>query len=179
MRGASRVTSTAVTRKPPRLPSVALSKLGVAHRVVFALAFFGAETYGIVKAQHLPDRVFGFQMFNESSQVTVHLFREIEHKKRRILEPLPDGRWRARDARGVEHEHAWSERVRSSKLSELGRTVHARYGLDAQLFRLQGALEDVVRHLPDDNETRALVAEVETLKNGEPGPRLRLRADKP
>jgi hypothetical protein len=151
----------------------------VAHRVAFTLAFFGLETYGIVSAQRLPDRVFGFQMFNESSQVTVNLFRETQRGKRRVREPLADGRWRARDAFGVEHDHAWSERVRSAKLGELGRSVHARYGLDAQLFRLQAALDDVMSHLADDTETLALVAEVETRKNGAPGPTLRLRAEKP
>jgi capsule polysaccharide export protein KpsE/RkpR len=51
--------------------------------------------------------------------------------------------------------------------------------LNAQLFRLQAALDDVVSHMPDDPRTRALVAEVETVRNGQPGPVVRLRAEKP
>jgi hypothetical protein len=57
--------------------------------------------------------------------------------------------------------------------------VHAKYGLDGQLFHLQAALDDFVRHIPDDERTRALVAEVDTQRNGTPGPHLRLRAEKP
>jgi len=157
---------------------VAVSELRVAGRVAFAVAFFGVELLGILHAQREPDRVFGFQMFNESSRVTVHLFREVAQKKRRVLLPLPDGRWRAPDASGVYHDFAWQDRLRS-RLYLLGQSVHARYGLDAQLFRLQGALDDLARHIPNDAQTLALVAEVETSKNGQPGPVVRLRADKP
>jgi hypothetical protein len=54
--------------------------------------------------------------------------------------------------------------------------VHAAYGLDAQLFRLKLALEDVLSHTRDDRETRALVAVVDTVKNGRPGPQVRVTA---
>jgi len=118
-------------------------------------------------------------MFNESSRITIHLFREVERRKRRVLLPLPDGHWRAPDAQGTLRDFAWSDRVRASPLYVLGQSVHAPYGLDAQLFRLQAALEDVVRHTPEDTRTLALVAEVETARNGRPGPVVRLRADKP
>jgi hypothetical protein len=60
----------------------------------------------------------------------------------------------------------------------LNKSVRARYGLAAQLFHLQAALDDAVRHLPEDRETLALVARVDTLRNGLPG-QLELRADKP
>lgn len=158
---------------------MALSKLGVASRAAFALTFFGLEAFGLYFGQRAPDHVFGFQMFNESSRVTVRLFREVARKKRRILLPLPDGHWQAPDPQGNLREYAWETRARASSLWVLGKSVHARYGLDAQLFRLQAALEDAVRHIPDDTQTLALVAEVETIKNGEAGPLVRLRADKP
>lgn len=155
------------------------SKLAVASRAAFALAFFGLEAFGIYFGQRAPDRTFGFQMFNESSRVTVRLFREVARKKRRVLVPLPDGQWQAPDARGDVRDYAWSTRARASSLWVLGRSVHARYGLDAQLFRLQAALDDAMRHIPEDTQTLALVAEVETSKNGQPGPLVRLRADRP
>jgi len=148
-------------------------------RVGFVVLFFGLELYGIAWGQRAPDKTLGFQMFNESSRITIHLFREVESKRRRALLPLPDGRWLARDRSGNEHAYAWNDRVRAAPLYVLGQSVHARYGLSAQLFRLQAALDDAVRHLPGDARTRALVAEVETVRNGVPGPVVRLRADKP
>jgi hypothetical protein len=148
-------------------------------RVAFAVGFFGLELWGIVQAQRTPDRAFGFQMFNESSRVTLHLYREVARKKRRVLLPLLDGRWRAPDAQGVEHDFAWHDRLYAPGLFALEQSMHARYGLEAQLFRVQAALDDLVRHIPNDTQTLALVVDVETLKNGQPGPRVRLRADKP
>ena len=148
-------------------------------RVAFVVAFFGLELLGIAWGQLAPDHALGFQMFNESSRITIHLFREIERRKRRVLVPLPDGRWQAPDAQGTVHDFAWSDRVRASPLYVLGQSMHAPYGLDAQLFRLQGALDDVVRHIQGDSRTRALVAKVETIRNGRPGPVVELRADKP
>lgn len=134
---------------------------------------------GIAWGQRAPDHVVGFQMFNESSRITIRLFREVEKKGQRVLVPLPRGTWRARDASGKLRRYAWGERVRASPLYVLGQSVHAPYGLDAQLFRLQAALQDVVSHIPEDASTRALVAEVETIKNGRPGPLVTLRADRP
>ena len=53
------------------------------------------------------------------------------------------------------------------------------YGLDAQLFRLQFALRDVVQHLAGDEETEALIAEVDTLENGREAGHVRLKAERP
>ena len=149
-------------------------------RAAFAVAFFALELAGIAYGQSAPDHVFGFQMFNESSRLTIHLFREVERAGRRELVPLADGRWQAPDADGQPHAHAWQDRVgaQAYPLNMLERSVHASYGLSAQLFRLQAALDDTVRHLERDAETRALVAQVDTLQNGRTG-LLRLRADKP
>jgi hypothetical protein len=142
--------------------------------------FLGLELSGIAWGQRAPDHVLGFQMFNESSRLTIHLFRELTGKRGRVtLVPLPDGRWQAPDPDGKLREYAWQDRVHYFPLSALETSQHARYGLDAQLFHLQAALEDVVQHIPQDSRTRALVAEVETMRNGAPGPRLRLRAPKP
>ena len=142
------------------------------------LVFFGLELAGIAWGQRAPDHVLGFQMFNETSRLTIHLFREVKQKRRRVLVPVPDGRWRAPDPSGRLRDYAWQERVRYSPLDVLETSVHARYGLAAQLFHLQAALDDVVQHLPDDTTTLALVARVDTLQNGKPG-QLELRAQKP
>jgi hypothetical protein len=142
------------------------------------VAFFGLELVGIAWGQRTPDRALGFQMFNETSRLTIHLFREVKQKRKRVLVPVPDGRWQAPDASGRLRDYAWQDRVLSRPLSVLNKSVRARYGLAAQLFHLQAALDDAVRHLPEDRETLALVAKVDTLRNGLPG-QLELRADKP
>lgn len=143
------------------------------------VAFFGLELAGIAWGQRAPDHALGFQMFNESSRLTIHLFREVKQKRRRVLVPLTDGRWRAPDAKGQQRSYAWQDRVRYFPLNTLEQSLHARYGLAAQLFHLQAALEDVVRHIPDDTTTLALVADVETIRNGKPGANVRLRAERP
>lgn len=148
-------------------------------RISFAALFFGLELAGIAWGQRAPDRVLGFQMFNESSRLTIHLLREVKKKGKRVRVPVPDGSWQVRDRNGEVRRYTWSERVHASPLDVLGQSVHARYGLDAQIFRLQGALDDFVRHIPDDETTLALIAEVETVKNGKRGPLVTLRADKP
>jgi hypothetical protein len=147
-------------------------------RAGFVVAFFGLELVGIAWGQRTPDHALGFQMFNETSRLTIHLFREVERQGKRVLVPVPDGHWRAPDGSGRLHDYAWRDRVRTKPLNVLDRSVHARYGLAAQLFHLQAALDDAVRHLPEDRATLALVAKVDTLRNGSPG-QVELRADKP
>jgi hypothetical protein len=139
----------------------------------------GLELVGIVWGQRTPDRTFGFQMFNESSRLTIRLFREVKAKHGVVLVAVPGGRWQAPDPNGHVRSYAWQERVRYFPVSAIDEDVHARYGLDAQLFHLQAALSDVAQHIPDDTRTLALVAEVDTVRNGAPGPHVRLRAAKP
>ena len=148
-------------------------------RVLFVILFFGLELTAIVWGQRTPDHVLGFQMFNESSRMTIHLFREVQGKKKRGLVAVPSGHWQAPDASGQQHDYAWQDRVRYFPLNTLETDLHAPYGLSAQLFHLQAALEDVAAHIPNDMRTQALVAQVETAKNRVPGPTVRLRAEKP
>jgi hypothetical protein len=56
--------------------------------------------------------------------------------------------------------------VRDPILSSLDARVFASYGVDAQLARLQRALDDVADHVPEDAETRQLRAEVTVRRNG-------------
>lgn len=148
-------------------------------RGLFALVFLGLQLLGIGWGQRAPDHVFGFQMFNESSRINVRLFREIERKGERVLVPVRDGRWTAPDAHGTRRHYAWRDRVRYWPLSALGASVPAKYGLAAQLFRLQAALDDVVSHIPEDTRTQALVAEVEATHNGRAARTVTLRAERP
>jgi hypothetical protein len=143
------------------------------------VGFFGLELGGIAWGQRTPDHALGFQMFNESSRLTIHLFREVARRRQRVLIAVPDGHWQAPDANGQLRNYAWGDRVRYFPIRALERSVEARYGLAGQLFHLQAALDDVARHIPDDSVTLALVAKVETIRNGVPGSALELRAEKP
>jgi hypothetical protein len=159
-------------------PSRSLLDLGPRARVLFVVGFLGLELCAIAWGQLAPDHVLGFQMFNESSRMRIELFREVERKGRRKLVPVPDGAWSAPDSQGRPRDFAWQSRIKHYTLRELGRERHANYGLDAQLFRLQGALDDMVRNIPDDTRTKALVAVVEARRNGRPETH-RLRAERP
>jgi len=153
-----------------------LLDLGPRARVVFALTYVVVMAWVIASAQWRPDHVFGFQMFNQSSNIDIHLARRV--RGRRAPVPLVNGSWQARDARGKPHGFRWDDRVKDPVLRVLDQPVHAKYGLDGQLFRLQHALEDVLAHIPDDAETTGLVASVGTLKNGRFPAVVRLEAER-
>jgi hypothetical protein len=156
-----------------------VTKAQVGLRAAFAVGFFGLELAVIAWGQRAPDHVFGFQMFNESSRITIHLKREVRRQEAVTLVPVPRGTWRAPNRDGAMVKYNWQSRVRYFPLTALEQDVHASYGLRAQLFRLQAALEDMASHIPEDTTTLALVADVETLHNGLPGPTVRLRAQRP
>jgi hypothetical protein len=149
--------------------------LGPRARVGFAVAYVTVMLAVVVSAQSRADHVFGFQMFNESSTLNIHLFRRV--RGRRTLERLDRGSFVDRVG-GVARTFSWQDRVHDPVLSQLDTATHAKYGLSGQLFRLQLALEDFVRELPADAETLGLVAVVETTKNGRDGGNVRLRADR-
>jgi hypothetical protein len=155
-----------------------LLDLGPRARVAFVVGFLGLELSAIIWGQRAPDHVLGFQMFNESSRMKIELFREVERKGKRKLVPVADGTWSAPDRQGKSHDFSWHSRITHYTLRELGRERHANYGLDAQLFRLQGALDDMARNIPNDARTKALVAVVEARRNGRPETH-RLRAERP
>jgi hypothetical protein len=138
-------------------------ELGPRARVAFAVVYLVTMVAVIITAQSRPDHVFGFQMFNESSTINIHLFRRAQG--RRQLEPLPDGSF-SESSHGAVRTFSWYERVHDPVLGKLNTTMHAKYGLAGQLFRLRIALDDFVQRLPDDTETLELVARVETSKNG-------------
>jgi hypothetical protein len=153
-----------------------LLELGPRSRIVFGALYVVVMGTVIAGAQVRPDHVFGFQMFNQSSKVDIRLARRVRGV--RTLVPLEDGAWQARDRAGAWHAFRWQDRVRDPVLSVLGTPVHARYGLEGQLYRLEFALADVLAHIPDDAETTALVASVTTTKNGRRPRVVRLSAER-
>lgn len=148
-------------------------------RPVFFCAYLLTQLALLIAAQRSPDLVFGFQMFNASSDFKITLFRKVRLRGRTRIVPVRDGVWEVKDRSGARHTYRWQDRVRYGRLATLNQFGHASYGLDAQLFRLQAALSDFVRHIPDDPETEALIAEVDTLKNGRERGHVRLQADRP
>jgi len=144
-------------------------------RAAFAVLYVIVIVWVVASAQWRPDHVFGFQMFNQSSTLEIHLARQV---RGRAEVPVVDGSWRARDRSGRVREFRWDDRVKDSVLRDLDVPVHAKYGLEAQLFRLQFALEDVLAHIPDDAETKAIRATVATTRNGRSSGIVRLRAER-
>ena len=135
-------------------------------RVALAAVYLTVQGALLITADQRPDGVFSFQMFNESSTIDIQLARRVATPGG-ATEVVPiDGTWEANDGRGGVRGFRWTDRVRDPILMTLGRPVHAAYGIAAQLFRLQRALDDVADHLEGDAETRALVADVRIRRNG-------------
>jgi hypothetical protein len=149
-------------------------ELGPRARGVFALVYAGAQLAVLTFGLRAPDHVFGFQMFNESSRIRFELYRKVRGKRQ--LVPLIDDAWQYRDAAGQQHQARWGDRVRYRVLARSGVDMHASYGLEGQLFRLERALQDVLDQHPGDRRTEALVAVVHGTRNGHPQPALELRA---
>ena len=148
-------------------------------RAAFFCAYLVAQAVILIRAERSPDFMFGFQMFNASSSMRIALLRQVRKKGHARLVPVRDGTWQAKDARGTVHSFHWQDRVHDGVLGNLDTYIHASYGLRAQLFRLQFALRDVAAHIPEDHETEALVADVETIKNGREATTVRLEAARP
>ena len=142
--------------------------MGPRARTAFAAAYLATQTALVATAGGRADHAFGFRMFGESSTLNVGLFREIDapsgHGTVRVH--VENGSWIAKDADGAPQRVSWRDRVRDPGLSTFDTTIHASYGADAQVARLQLALADVAAHIPQDTETRGLVLEVSERKNG-------------
>jgi hypothetical protein len=139
--------------------------LDVRGRTLFAGLYLVVQAALVFSSPLRPDGVFSFQMFNESSTISIRLSRRVHGPTGEDLLPTP-GKWEALDERGERRSFSWNDRVRDPILGTLGRPVNAAYGVDTQLFHLEQALEDVASHLEHDTETRALVADVEIRRNG-------------
>ncbi len=137
-------------------------------RGAVALTYAALQIALVLTASLRADGAFGFRMFNESSSVEAHLFREVDSPSGQgtVREAAPDGKWRAHDASGAWHRFSWYDRVKSGAIAGLDAKVHASYGAAAQVDRLHAALDDLAAHVPDDTETRAFVLEIAVMKNG-------------
>jgi hypothetical protein len=142
--------------------------LGPRSRVVFALLWLGGQAALVLTAGRRADAAFGFRMFSESSTINVALARAVEAPSGygTVTVPVTDGAWNARDESGTMHRIKWRDRVLEPALSTFDTTMHASYGVAAQLARLQAALDDVATHIPDDAETKQLFLDVTVRKNG-------------
>jgi len=136
--------------------------LGPRARVAFAACWIAGQATLIFTAGARADHAFGFRMFPEASTLEIHLSREVGGQ----VVPAPRGEWSARDAQGQLRHFAWHDRVRDPILSSIDTRVFASYGADAQLARLQRALDDVADHVPEDGETVRLRADVMVRWNG-------------
>jgi hypothetical protein len=136
--------------------------LGPRARVVFAACWIAGQSSLVVSASHRSDHIFGFRMFPEASTLEIHLSRVTAT----ATVPAPRGEWSAAAASGQLRHFSWRDRVQDPILELLDTRVFASYGVDAQLARLQRALDDVAGHLDGDDETIRLRADVVVRKNG-------------
>jgi hypothetical protein len=136
--------------------------VGARGRVVLATFWIVAQAVLVGTAPMRADGIFGFRMFPEASTIEIHVVRQVGAE----LIPAPRGEWRARNRLGQAHLFSWRDRVRDPILSTTDARVFASYGADAQLARLQRALDDLAVHEPDDAETTRFGAVVIVRKNG-------------
>jgi hypothetical protein len=136
--------------------------LGPRARVVFAAGWVALQAGLVLTASWRRDGIFGFRMFPEASTMEFALERVVGG----VAIPAPGGGWSAHDAVGQLRHFSWRDRVTDPVLSSPDARVFAAYGADAQLARLQRALDDVALHEPEDAETERFVARVVVWRNG-------------
>jgi len=136
--------------------------LGPRGRVAFAASWLALQATLVLTAGERSDHAFGFRMFAEASTIEVRLVRVVHG----AVVAAPRGEWSAHDARGQLRHFAWHDRVRDPVLSSVDVPVFASYGVDAQLARVQRALDDVADHIPEDGETQQFRAVVGVRRNG-------------
>jgi hypothetical protein len=137
--------------------------VGPLGRVVFATCWIAGQVALVLTAPLRADHAFGFRMFPEASTMDIHLMREVNG----VRFAAPHGEWNARGPGGQVHTFSWRDRVHDKTLGAVdGSPVFASYGLDAQLARLQRALDDVADRIASDAETTRLGAQVVVRKNG-------------
>ncbi len=136
--------------------------LGPGARVVFAAGWIAGQAALILTAPWRADHILSFRMFPEASTLEIHLSRVTTQG----VVPIPHGEWSTGSPGGEVRHFSWHDRVRDPILASLDARVFASYGVDAQLARLQQALDDVAAHIDGDRETARLRADVLVSKNG-------------
>lgn len=134
--------------------------------MAFAVVWVVTQVALVITADRRPDAAFGFRMFSESSTLKIALHREVMAANGQLARVhVDDGVWSAHDGSGASHRHAWNERVRRQELATFDVEMSAKYSVDAQLARLQSALDDLATHVPDDVDTRRFLLDVTVRKN--------------
>jgi hypothetical protein len=96
-----------------------LLNLSLRLRPAFFCAYLLTQFVLLWRAQNSPDLVFGFQMFNASSDFKISLFRKVKHRGRSRIVPIHDGAWETKDPSGTRHTYRWQDRVRYGRLATL------------------------------------------------------------
>src|SRR4051794_25180758 len=99
--------------------------LGPRARLIFFTAFVSLQLGVVLSTPWRYDRVFGIQMFNASSTISIALFRRVQGADggKRLVR-VERGSWQARDASGAIRTFRWQDRIRDRVLGALDRTVH-------------------------------------------------------
>ena len=132
----------------------------------FCAVFFGAQIAMVAWSYVRKDRLFGYQMFAESTFFRAQLHRVLRDGTR---VHAVGGSWTARGADGQRRTHSWHTRVRDFRLDHLdqSRPTRAKIGIEVTLKFFQMALDDLATHARDDVETRRFEIDVEyTLASG-------------
>ena len=125
--------------------------------LAFCLVFFGGQLALVAWSYVRGDRLFGYQMFAESTFFTARLYRVTADGRR---EHLRDGSWIAADEHGVRRRFSWRGFVDDFRLDRLERRTRAKIGIGTTLKFFQHALDHVVEQIPQDRETRRLELEI-------------------
>lgn len=124
-----------------------------ARRAVIALVV-GLQLMAAAYAYHVPTKVFGWQMFNASSDWRAEIVRiTSEGERHDVQEPWPGG-------------YAWGDLVTGRGLDHPFVRIHASAGLDSTFNVLQHALDYVATNTPSDDQTVRLETAVTYWDNG-------------
>lgn len=104
-------------------------------------------------------------MFSESSSMKLVLYREVDGESGPKRVHVDGGIWMAASSDGRIHRLTWYDRV-PAPFWVFDQEMNASYGAATQLSRLQGALDDVASHVPNDAETRRFTLDVTMRRNG-------------
>ena len=123
-------------------------------RRLIVLAVVGAQVFAAVHAYGVPNKVFGWQMFNASSDWQAEIVRvDATAQRHDVRDPWPGG-------------YEWHELVLGRGLEYPFTRRHASAGLDSTFSFFQHALDWVAANTPLDAETVRLEATVTYWDNG-------------
>ena len=151
-----------------------LFDLGPRARVAFAVAWLAAQVALIATAGLRPEHAFGFRMFSESTTAEMHLYRRTFDGE---LVSEESGGWWTRSQSGARVHLSMRDYIDAPELSFYDLRMPASYGQQAELWRLQQAIDQVLDRLgSDDVTTAAFVVDVKLRHAGGPPRTVRLES---